>query len=132
MIVSHSIGHVRDALPLSMALQRAIIRQGSSLIDKQAMRTFTGFRLAIIREGPDVPLFCHPATLSRLALWLVEANGTSLVVNSKGKTKRKQLPLVLACLNDRDACYLVAGVNAASETGDIRKKCVVSSQHVLV
>jgi len=109
-----------------MTLHRAIIRQGSSLIDKQAIRTYRSFKLAIVKEGPDVPIFCEAGTLSRLGLWLADAlrdRHGSTRVNAQGK--RKQLPFVVACLNEKAGSYLVVGVSSATESGDVRKKCVL-------
>jgi cell division control protein 45 len=113
-----------------MSLHRAIIRQGTSIIDKQDIRTMRSHRVVIISQGPDLALFAHPGVLSRLALWLVEAlrdrlPGTSLPKRTAGGGRgRKSLPFVVACLNERDSTYLVVGVMAALDFGDVRKKSV--------
>jgi cell division control protein 45 len=118
-----SIRLVQDALPLSMALHRAIIRQGSSLIDKHAIRNYRTFKLAVVKEGPDVPIFCHPGTLSRLGLWLAEAlRDRDGIITGSARGKRKQLPFVVACLNEKAGSYLIVGVTPTSESGDVRKK----------
>jgi len=113
---------VQRAFHLSMTLHRAIIRQGSSLIDKQSIRTFRTFKLAIVKEGPDIPIFCQPGILSRLGLWLADAlrdkPGASRSIN---QGKKKQLPFVVACINEKAGSYLVVGVTSASESGDVRK-----------
>ena len=75
-------------------------------------------------------LFSHPGVLSRLALWLVEAlrdrlPGTA-VGNRRGRKGRKSLPFVAACLNEREETYIVVGVMAALDFGDVRKKLVSS------
>lgn len=100
-----------------MALQRAIIRQGSSLIDKHAIRTFRTFRLATLKDGPDLQTFCNAGTLSRLGLWLSEALRDRQT--SKGK---KAVPFIIACLNEKTNTFLVVGVTATTEFGDVRKK----------
>jgi cell division control protein 45 len=105
-----------------MALQRAVIRQGSSLIDKQSIRSFRTFRLAVVKEGPDLALFAHPGILSRLALWLVDAQRERAEMMNAGKGKRKHLPLVVACLDEKAGSYLIVGVTAPPEYGDVRKK----------
>lgn len=115
-----SISLVQQALPLSMALQRAIIRQGSSLIDKHAIRTFRTFRLAILKEGPDVATFCHPDTLSRLGLWLADALRDRHTY--QGRQGKKQSPFVVACLDEQVGSFLVVGVTPTTEFGDVRKK----------
>lgn len=116
-----SCSYLRQALALSMALHRSIIRQGTSMLDKQSIRTLRTFRLAIVREGPDVTVFAHPATLTRLAVWLIDAI-RDLIDKEKKSGRRKGLPLVAACLDERRDAYLVVGINGATEYGDVRKK----------
>jgi cell division control protein 45 len=106
-----------------MSLHRAIIRQGTSIIDKQDIRTMRNHRVVVMQQGPDLSLFSHPGILSRLALWLVEAlrdhiSGTQV----SQRSKRKSLPFVVACLSETAGTYIVVGVMAALEFGDIRKK----------
>ncbi|KZT11286.1 CDC45-like protein [Laetiporus sulphureus 93-53] len=119
----NDIVRLQEALPLSMALHRAIMRQGSSIIDKHDIRTLRGHRVVILSQGPDLALFAHPGVLSRLALWLVEAlrdrlQGTNPAFS---RSKRKSLPLVLACMNEKEGTYIVVGVMAALEYGNVRK-----------
>jgi len=121
-----SVELLNQSLRLSMTLQRAVIRQGSSLIDKQEIKTMRTFRLAVLKEGPDLPIFVHPGNLARLALWLVEALRDKVDPMAVGRGKKKSLPLVVACLDEKKGSYLVVGVTAAPEFGDIRKKCVLS------
>lgn len=103
-----------------MALQRAIIRQGSSLIDKRAIRTFRTFRLATLKDGPDLQTFCNAGTLSRLGLWLSEAlRDRQASSQAKGK---KAVPFIIACLNEKTNTFLVVGVTSTTEFGDVRKK----------
>ena len=83
----------------------------------------------ILTQGPDLALFAHPGVLSRLALWLVEAlrdrlPGTA-VANRRGGKSRKSLPFVVACLNEKEETYIVVGVMAALDFGDVRKKSVI-------
>ncbi|KAJ4001487.1 CDC45-like protein [Lentinula boryana] len=113
---------LRHSLNLSMTLHRAIIRQGTSIIDKQDIRTMRNHRVVVLTQGPDLALFSHPGVLSRLALWLVDALRDKLpgkVVSTR--TKRKSLPFVVACLNEASDSYIVVGVMAATDFGDVRK-----------
>ncbi|KAA1107095.1 hypothetical protein PGT21_002017 [Puccinia graminis f. sp. tritici] len=124
---------LRAALPLSMALHKSIIRQGTSMLDKQSIKTLRSFRLAVIKEGPDLHVFNHPATLTRLGLWLVDAvrdligpGGQNNNKNPNGRTTKratvvKSFPFVIASLDDARDCYLVVGVNGAIQYGDVRK-----------
>lgn len=118
-----SITQLREALRLSMTLHRAVIRQGSSLIDKHAIRTMRGHRVVVVQQGPDLALFCQPGALARLARWLVDAMRDRVAgTNISAFSKKKSLPFVVACLNEKEETYLVVGINAALEFGDVRKK----------
>ncbi|KZO97722.1 CDC45-like protein [Calocera viscosa TUFC12733] len=114
-----NINLLRNSLPLAMALQRAIVRQGTALISKRAITQTKSFRLATIREGPDLALFAHPSTLSRLALWLVDATRTWVQSMQVGRKKRL-LPFVVACAKEEVGTYVVVGVTGAEEMGDVR------------
>lgn len=119
---------LREALSLSMSLHRAIIRQGTSIIDKQDIKTMHSHRLVILTQGPDLALFAHPGVLSRLALWLVDALRDRLPAmaavarNGKKSKARKSLPFVICCLDEKRKIYIVVGVTAALDFGDVRKK----------
>ncbi|WVW86722.1 hypothetical protein I302_108776 [Kwoniella bestiolae CBS 10118] len=126
------IALIRRSLPLSMTLHRSIIRAGSALLDKTIIRSLRTFRLAILKEGPDLRLFSHPSTLSRLAIWLVDATRDRWA-ERQAKTnngKVKALPFVVACLNEERGSYMVVGVTGAPEFGDVRKnKFGLAFQH---
>lgn len=115
-----SITSLREALNLSMSLHRAIIRQGTSIIDKQDIRTMRNHRVVVLTQGPDLALFSHPSVLARLALWLVDA------LRDRIGTKRRSLPFVVACLDEAKGSYTVVGVMAALDFGEVCKKCVIS------
>lgn len=106
-----------------MSLHRAIIRQGTSIIDKQDIRTMKNHRVVVLSQGPYLALFAHPGVLSRLALWLVDAlrdhaSGQQISAESR----RKSLPFVVACLKESVNTYMVVGVTAALDFGDVRRK----------
>ncbi|THH05758.1 hypothetical protein EW145_g4562 [Phellinidium pouzarii] len=118
----NDITQLRDALRLSMALHRAVIRAGASLIDKHAIRTMRGHRVVLLTQGPDLPLFSSPGALARLARWMVDAMRERVAgTNVSSQTKKKSLPFVVAALDEREGTFLVVGINAALELGDIRK-----------
>lgn len=125
-MIARSIFLMKKALPLSMALHRAIIRTGTSIIDKQDIKSFRGHRVVVLTQGPDLPLFSHPAVLSRLALWLVEALRDKIPAQGRegagGGRRRKSLPFIVCCLNERKGAYTVVGVTAATDFGQVRKK----------
>jgi cell division control protein 45 len=108
-----------------MSLQRAIIRQGTSIIDKQDIRSMRNHRVVVLTQGPDLALFSHPGILTRLALWLVDALRDKLPGTVVGvRLKKKSLPFVVACLNEPRGRYSVVGILAALDFGQIRKKYV--------
>ncbi|KAJ7445701.1 CDC45-like protein [Mycena galericulata] len=116
------IGPLRRALNLSMTVHRAIIEQGTSIIDKQDIRTMRNHRVVVLTQGPHLALFSHPGVLSRLALWLVDALRDRLPgTHLSARSKRKSLPFVVACLDESMQSYIVVGVMAALDFGDVRK-----------
>lgn len=66
--------------------------------------------MCVIKDGPDVPLFSHPAALTKLALWIGEA----LAEQEKDTTGKlahggRGTPLVVASLNEKRGVYVVVG-----------------------
>lgn len=100
------------AIPVSMALQEAIVRTGTGLIDKREIRSLRNFRMAVVKDGPDVAIFTHPLALQKLASWLSEA--INELEREKGKTKH--LPFVIAALDERTDRYLVLGTSVSNTT----------------
>ncbi|KAI0319793.1 CDC45-like protein [Amylostereum chailletii] len=111
---------LRDALSLAKAVHSAIIRTGSSIIDKNDIRMLRGHSVVQLRQGPDLVLFTHPGVLTRLGLWLADALRDRVAGTSVGRrTKRKSIPLVLACLDERAHTYIVVGITAALGFDDV-------------
>ncbi|KAI0831473.1 CDC45-like protein [Trametes gibbosa] len=114
----------REAIPLSMALHRAIMRQGASIIDKQDIKTLRGHRVVVLTQGPDLPLFVHPGIVARLALWLLDALRDRVEPTAPAYARsrhRKALPLVVACLNEKTGTFIVVGVTGAPDFDNVRK-----------
>mgnify|MGYP001340695369 CR=1 FL=1 len=123
LLIVSSIKRLREAVGLAMAVHRAIIRQGTSIIDKQDIRTMRNHRVVVLTQGPDLPLFQHAGMLSRLALWLIDALRDRIPQSAApGKGKKRDLPFIVACFNEAKGTYLVAGIMAAPEFGDVRRK----------
>ncbi|GAA5858945.1 hypothetical protein JCM1840_006628 [Sporobolomyces johnsonii] len=118
---------LRSALPLAMALHRSITSQGAFLLEKQSIRLLRTYRLAVLSEGPDLPVFQHPATLLRLANWLTDAirvlaeQRAGPAGGAGGRSGVRNLPLVCASLNEGSDKFLVVGVCGAEEFGDVRR-----------
>lgn len=66
--------------------------------------------MAIVKEGPDVSLFTHPAALTKLALWVGEAIAEQ-EREQRGKVGKggRGTPLVVAALNETRGVYVVVG-----------------------
>lgn len=110
-ILSHDdkVDLLKHGLSLSVIGQKAIVKQGVALITNKRIVSSGPFRYAIIEDSPDQALFCHPLILSKLALFLVDALVTSI--------RKPAKPLVLACYNPDEACFLVVGVPGPSSLG---------------
>lgn len=105
-----SIEALKHALPIAQHLHKAILRTGTSLIDKRQIRHLRAFRMAVVKEGPDVALFTHPAALTKLALWVGEAIAEQ-EREQRGKVGKsgRATPLVMAGLNEARGVYVVVG-----------------------
>ncbi|KAH5218125.1 hypothetical protein HBI18_029250 [Parastagonospora nodorum] len=99
-------------------LHRAILRTGTQLIEKKQIRHLRAFRMAVVKEGPDVHLFTHPGALTKLALWIAEAivelNGT------KGKNRGSEL--VMAGLDESRGLYVVVGLGGGGATESAKER----------
>ncbi|KAI1105808.1 CDC45-like protein [Jackrogersella minutella] len=101
---------LKAGLPIAKYLHRAIFQAGASLIGKKQIKHLHAFRLCIIKDGPDVALFNHPAALTKLALWVGEALAEQ-EKDDKGKLAHggRGTPLVVASLNEKRGVYVVVG-----------------------
>lgn len=105
--------HVKTA----QHLHRAILSTGTALIEKKQIRLLRAFRLAVVREGPDVQLFTHPGALIKLALWLAEA-----ITEQEGSKGKKGGELVLAGLDETRGIYVVVGLGGGAGVVAQREK----------
>ena len=66
--------------------------------------------MAVVKEGPDVQMFTHPAALTKLALWVGEAIAEQ-ERDQRGKMGKsgRGTPLVLASLNEARGVFVVVG-----------------------
>jgi cell division control protein 45 len=66
--------------------------------------------MCVVKDGPDVTLFTHPAALTKLALWIGEAIAEQ-EKEAKGKLGHggRGTPLVVAGLNENRGVYVVVG-----------------------
>ncbi|PBP26148.1 CDC45-like protein [Diplocarpon rosae] len=112
------IEELKAALPTAQLLHRAILRTGTGLIEKRQIRHLRAFRMCVVKEGPDVTLFTHPAALTKLALWIGEAIAEQ-EKESKGKLSHggRGTPLVVAGLNESRGVYIVVGTGGGGGGG---------------
>ncbi|KAI1981980.1 DNA replication initiation factor cdc45 [Ophidiomyces ophidiicola] len=132
---SESPTQLLTSLPLAQHLHRAILRTGTSLLSKRQIRHLRAFRIAIVKDGPDVKTFTNPGALTKLALWVAEA----IRIQEKDKVDGYKIagkrtlgtPLVLAGLDEDRDVYVVVGTGggggvidfaAVSQRKEERKK----------
>ena len=115
-----------SSIPLAQSLHRAILRTGTSLLQKRQIRHLRAFRMALVKEGPDVGLFCASGALMKLALWLGEAVAELEPEkrNVDGSGKAKATPLVLGCLDEIRGVYVVVGLGGGggASVGEIEAR----------
>jgi len=123
LTISDSIEALKHALPTAQHLHKAILRTGTSLIDKRQIRHLRAFRMAVVKEGPDVALFTHPAALTKLALWVGEAIAEQ-EREQRGKIGKsgRGTPLVMAGLNEARGVYVVVGTGGGGGVIDFEKR----------
>jgi cell division control protein 45 len=114
----NSIDLLVEHISTAQYLHKAILRTGTALIEKKQIRHLRSFRMAVVKEGPDVQLFTHPGALTKLALWIAEAivelNGT------KGKNKGSEL--VMAGLDEVKGRYIVVGLGGGGATVSAKER----------
>lgn len=136
-----SIHLLQHSLQLAKALHQAIVAQGVSIIVKQSIKTLRSFRLTVLQDGPQLHLFVHPDTLTRLGFWLIDAlrdivseqtERRAAARRSKRRSKDDEsaelveqqhtlqsLPFVLAALDKARDTYTVVGIVGAPDYGDV-------------
>ncbi|EHA27079.1 hypothetical protein CBS63078_10186 [Aspergillus niger] len=121
-LTSESPTLLLSSLPLAQHLHRAILRTGTSLLAKHQIRHLRAFRIAVVKDGPDVKLFTNPGALTKLALWVAEAirvqereRGDSVKV---GRRRALGTPLVLAGLDEDRGLYVVVGTGGGGGVVD--------------
>nr|POF07697.1 cell division control protein 45 like [Quercus suber] len=114
-------------IPTAQHLSRAILRAGSALISKKQIRHLRSFRMGVVKEGPDVPIFTHPGALVKLAAWVSEA--VAVIEAEKGRRRKQdQEALVLGCLDEARSVYVVVGLGGAGGKGRVKSKAEIRAQ----
>ncbi|RMJ27097.1 CDC45-like protein [Aspergillus sp. HF37] len=121
-LTSESPTLLLGALPLAQHLHRAILRTGTTLLSKHQIRHLRAFRIAVVKDGPDVKLFTNPGALTKLALWIAEAIRVQERERADtvkiGRRRAAGTPLVLAGLDEDKGLYVVVGTGGGGGVVD--------------
>ncbi|KJA22335.1 hypothetical protein HYPSUDRAFT_67056 [Hypholoma sublateritium FD-334 SS-4] len=112
---------IQNSIDLSMTLKRAIVRQGTSIIEKQGIHTMRNYRVVVLSRGQDLSLFSHPGMLRRLIAWLCDVLRYRISGHGVGTLAKKYLYFVVACLCDADGTYSVMGTSFAFDFDTVVK-----------
>ncbi|KAI5289393.1 hypothetical protein KEM52_000802 [Ascosphaera acerosa] len=115
------------SLALAQHLHRAILRTGTSLLSKKQVRHLHSFRIAVVKDGPDIKLFTNPGALTKLALWVAEAIRVQEEERGDrykkvGGKKAMGTPLVLASLDETRSVYVVVGTGGGGGVIDFNRR----------
>ena len=120
---------IQANISVAQHLHRAILRTGSALIAKKQIRHLRSFKMGVVKEGPDVPLFCHPGALTKLAGWVSEA--VAVLEAEKGRRKRSSADeaLVLGSLDEGRGVYVVVGLGSGGGgKGRVKSKAEIKER----
>jgi cell division control protein 45 len=98
-------GKLEQGIKLAIELQKAVIQQGTALIEKKVISPANEFRYAIISSDSinQIKFFHHPLAIKKLNCFIQEAY-QSLRTNVRPK------PMVLCVFNSSRNTYFVCGV----------------------
>ncbi|KAJ8606170.1 hypothetical protein MRB53_041177 [Persea americana] len=113
-----------QSIPTAQRLARAILASGSALMAKKQIRHLKSYRLAVLKEGPNMPLFVHPGALVKLAAWIAEALQVMDAEQGR-KRNRNSEALVLGCLDESRDVYVVVGLGGAGAQKKVRSKAEI-------
>ena len=101
--LSHTNGILEEGIDEAIDLQCAIVRQATSLIQRKDILQLGRYRVAFIKDTPDLKYFTHPLALSKLAHFLVDT-----LIDMGRRPSNRCKPLILtAMLPGSDQCLLV-------------------------
>lgn len=90
-----------EGINRAKSLQQMVVLAATQLFEKRQIKNLKSYRLAVIKDGPDLEFFSNPLALTRLALWISDA---CAAVNQDA------LPLVVASFYPPTNTYLVLGM----------------------
>lgn len=108
----------------AMMLQRSIVRQGTSMLEKKSITNAGPFRYVYMQNlsGVDALLFTQPLALAKLGRFIIDAH------RERGFWKGKHArPVILAALNESRGVYLVVGTPCERDRGVVGKQTFYSA-----
>jgi cell division control protein 45 len=103
--ISNNTDKLKRGIQLAMKQHQVCLQEAAKIITHRLVRTGRRFRYIILRHSPDLAwLSSHPLSLSKLALFIVDA---------QRETKKAALPLVLAAFQPASQLYQVVATNGS-------------------
>lgn len=101
--LSHTNNILDEGIDEAIDLQCAIVRQVTSIIQRKDILQLGRYRVAFIKDTPDLKYFTHPLSLSKLAHFLVDT-----LIDLGRRPSNRCKPLILtAMLPNSDQCLIV-------------------------
>eukprot|EP00808_Paulinella_micropora_P021793 g56480.t1 len=95
-------------IEMAIETQKAIVRQASAIIQKKTVQSSGPFRYVVLEDSPDQKFFSHTLSLSKLALFMVDAHQQK----RRGARETSKPFVICASLQDKKT-YLLVGVTGA-------------------
>ena len=98
---------IKVSIDLAIQFQKALVSNGTAIIDKKSITPSKHFRYSIINTDntEEIKYFQHPLSLEKLALFVMDTYHNSTICKNKINK-----PYILALQNSVSKTYLVAGV----------------------
>lgn len=101
--LSHTNNILDEGIDEAIDLQCAIVRQVTQIIQRKDILQLGRYRVAFIRDTPDIKYFTHPLSLSKLAHFLVDT-----LIDLGRRPSNRCKPLILTVmLPNSDQCLIV-------------------------
>lgn len=95
------IHKMAQGIQMARVLRGCIVVSAKGLLERRLIKDLRKFRLAVLKEGPELEIFSNPLALNQLAVWIAEASA---------EVSTRSLPLVVASLYPPTNTYLVVGI----------------------
>lgn len=92
---------MKQGVEKAKVLQSAVVSTANSIFDKNLPKDLQSFRMVVVQDAPELPVFWNPLSLRRLTNWVFE---------SCAELNHRELPMVFAVLNEQRNVYLVYGI----------------------